>query len=600
MAREDLTRRAHTTLRRAVALIMARSDYQYLLLGAPRLLPAAADRANDNPLVEPIRPYRRWLWRQRSIVTLARFLGLAMAYLVAVNVLLRDAVPSLPPILIWFPVIACVLAGAWLVRSNRPSLAETARWLDREFELHEQLGTALECTPSQLQGQSLVIHHPRPIVHPATAVSPTTRPEAASSAGYVQPDPLAQRQAARALARLQQLPYPPWQKRQRGSVLLALVLLLAGFFSTRYAAPAAPTAAPQGSYPLTQARSTGSLPQAIPTQASLAGLSPSADGSAKVPATKGDTHASPPAQSSLSGSFQIRSSPQPAGSGGTGPAPNPLAGSLTGGSAGSTVNGARSSNAGPSGAAQQLQAGSGNGSKSGAQGQTGQSTGSGKNGSPANQSGQPNAQQPQSGPSQNPQTGSPAQGSKTQSSQDQSQQGGQQTSGPNTSGKNPFGEDTPPPGTKGSQSGQNGQGGTKSAHAPAQGQSSAASSQSGSTGNGSGQSENGLQDPRTQRGNTGSGTGPTQNRPGSQQAESGQVKVTQVTVNGKPAIGSGNAQSPDLVPVAPYEVAPGPGLGAPNGESSTVEGYVPEADISSLPPDEQALIRAYFNGGSGS
>jgi hypothetical protein len=54
------------------------------------------------------------------------------------------------------------------------------------------------------------------------------------------------------------------------------------------------------------------------------------------------------------------------------------------------------------------------------------------------------------------------------------------------------------------------------------------------------------------------------------------------------------------VRVIPYGAQPGESLQGPSsGGSATVQGYVPEQSIL-LPPDEQALVRAYFSAGSGS
>jgi hypothetical protein len=63
-------------------------------------------------------------------------------------------------------------------------------------------------------------------------------------------------------------------------------------------------------------------------------------------------------------------------------------------------------------------------------------------------------------------------------------------------------------------------------------------------------------------------------------------------------IGNGN-KGQEIVRVVPFSAASGPGLNGPNGGSATVEGYVPEEDMT-LAPDEQALVRAYFSNGSGS
>ncbi len=76
--------------------------------------------------------------------------------------------------------------------------------------------------------------------------------------------------------------------------------------------------------------------------------------------------------------------------------------------------------------------------------------------------------------------------------------------------------------------------------------------------------------------------------------------MTTIEVEGKATTGGSGGQGPDLLRVVPYGVQPDESLQGPNGSgSATVEGYVPEQSIV-LPPDERALVQAYFSNGSGS
>ena len=131
-------------LRRGLAAVLLRSDLPELLLGLPRLRPHGEALVLKAPMAGALGPYRRWLWRQRALALLARALLAGSAYVLLVHVLLATMWPSAPSALVWIPGIFFVLGGFWLCVANRPGMLETACWLDRRFDLHEQLGTALE------------------------------------------------------------------------------------------------------------------------------------------------------------------------------------------------------------------------------------------------------------------------------------------------------------------------------------------------------------------------------------------------------------------------------------------------------------------------
>ena len=94
---------------------------------------------------------------------------------------------------------------------------------------------------------------------------------------------------------------------------------------------------------------------------------------------------------------------------------------------------------------------------------------------------------------------------------------------------------------------------------------------------------------------------PSSSRTGSSGGKTpGSTHTTTVVVQGNPTTGTNGGLGPDLVRVVPSGAQPGEALQGPNGGgSATVQGYVPEQSIV-LPPDEQALVQAYFRGGSGS
>jgi hypothetical protein len=104
------------------------------------------------------------------------------------------------------PGLLFVLAGFWLCVANGPGMLETACWLDRRFDLHEQLGTALE----QGRGESA----------------------------------LAGRQLTAAMDIADRLPAVPMYVRQRGPWALACAFAVAGGLGMLINGQATPTAQP--------------------------------------------------------------------------------------------------------------------------------------------------------------------------------------------------------------------------------------------------------------------------------------------------------------------------------------------------------------------
>ena len=131
-------------LRRGLAITLGHSDLSELLLTLPRLWRGAGSLAVQGPLTGVLLPFRRWLWRQRTLVLLARAALAGAIYIVISHFLLLRLSSSVPNPAIWAPALLIMLIGVWLSVANKPTLQETAYWLDSRFELHEQLGTALE------------------------------------------------------------------------------------------------------------------------------------------------------------------------------------------------------------------------------------------------------------------------------------------------------------------------------------------------------------------------------------------------------------------------------------------------------------------------
>jgi hypothetical protein len=568
MARQPIDLHAGSRLRAIVVLLLAHSGYERLLLGLPRLWIIRHRTAPANPLTGELRPYRRRLWRQRAVTILARFLALAMLYLIAANLLVLVAVSGLPSVLRWGPAALLVLAGIWLTAVHRPGLDETALLLDRQFKLREELGTALEYDPARMIGA------------------------------------LAPQQLANALHSLRALPRNPWRARRSAPWLLTVVLLVVAALSnlliTR-GGPGAVTAVAADQSTRTSAGNT-SLAQVAPNQSPLTSQAP-----AVLPLQQSRSGAShQPAvtrQPILATSLQIRQGPRLAESAGaTGDAPGVLANNLNGGS-GAGANGKGSAN-GPSGTARQYGS-TGNNGQSGQPG-SGQNQG-GQGGTPGNNpgagSGQGN-QQPQTGPQNSlGQSSMGTVGSQNGgSNQGQSNQpGGQPPTGTqNGAGPNPFGQD--PAATKPNSTGkQNGSANAGSGKRQS-GNRTTPSSQS-STQHGNGQSSNsansrGGPDDALRQNRHGSTNPDLGKQPTAPTGKAGPARGKQITLGGRPIVSDGN-QGPELVRVVPFSAASGPGLNGPSGGSATVEGYVPEDDMT-LAPDEQALVRAYFGNGSGS
>ncbi len=564
--------------RHALAAALGHSEFADLLPGLPRLRPCEGAPAPNDSMAGVLRPYCRWLWRQRAQVLLARAALVASAYILVAHYVLIRLLPSAADALVWLPALVLVFGAGWLAAANRPGIHETACWLDRRFELHDQLGTALELGEGAGKGS------------------------------------LAQRQAIAAMVVAGRLPSQPMEVRHAGPWLLAGAVLAAGLLSmvipghvitnAQPASPAGP-ASRATALPRPAARAaTGRLlhPQA-PLKLPPSATRPSARGGSKAAATSVPL---------LSSSLQIRLAPDSGATTQQTAGGAPRVGSLPSGSSQGTKAARQPASTGSQSQSAQQQTGSGSSSSSNRQGSSQQNgtsgTSQGQQGS-ANtndQSQQGNQQQLSDGaqtlPDQSP-AGSTSPGGQGQTGQPPAQSS-TQLSGRSggTPQANPFGADPAAPKHKSSQPPP-----SNSTKYVKRGQTSANSAQlHGSTGTQQGVRTGGKSgdspDDRPYN-RSGSSQSPS---PGGVRAGSGKgtlkgpVHTTTIQVEGKPTTGNSGGQAPDLVRVVPYGAQPGEAAQGPAGTgSATVEGYVPEQSIV-LPPDEQALVQAYFSSGSSS
>jgi hypothetical protein len=578
MARRLLSGVFALRLRRGLAIALGHSDLAELLLTLPRLWRPAGGVSTQGPLIGVLLPFRRWLWRQRALVLLARATLAGSAYLVVSHFLLLRLSSSVPNPAIWAPALLILLIGIWLSVANRPSLQETAYWLDHRFDLREQLGTALEQGANVREGS------------------------------------LAARQVGKARELAATLPDRPMEVRQQGPWALAAAVALIGVLSMVIPGNAAPSA--EQAYtpgPDRRALNTASTPiaQLTPSQQ----LRPRAP--LRLPAAAANATAiagnRPVATSQplLSSSLQIKLGPASAeNADASGAAPQ--VGNLSGSSSKTTKAPKQEPSSGSSSQSQQ-QSGASNSTRPQSSSQKGgnKGTGQGQQGPSNNSSQQQQGTQQQLDqgaqnlPNQAP-SGSSA-GSQSSQGQDQTQsQSGRQSSQPpgqqgGNPQANPFGAD---PSAPKSRSSQPPPGNSTKIVKPGQ-STSGSPEQHGSTGtqqgNSSGSGDNSPDGRPYNRSGTSLPSSPDGRQPGSSGGKSsGLTHTATIQVQGKATIGSGGGQGPDLVRVIPYGAEPGEALQGPaSSGQSTVEGYVPEQSII-LPPDEQALVQSYFSNGSGS
>jgi hypothetical protein len=497
---------------------------------------------------------------------MARAIAAGLVLLILANLAMLALPPGEPRAFGWAPAVLCLFAGIWLSVANRPSFAETAQLLDRHFKLHEALGTALECDAAE------------------------------------QPEGMAHKQLSRARSTVRGLPQQPWKSRRRVSWAAAVTLVAAAVLTTLIAERANPRPASQvvADRPVLPAVKGKALAQVAPNQAPLANPAltlPPLQQRRSVSSSQSGI----PQQPVLATSLQVRTGPQLAANGGAqSGAPSVLAGNLNGNTSGSTSSTQqRSAGNGPSGSSQRAP-GTGNGSRPGQPGNAQKQGGQG--GTPGNgstNSGGQNSngkqQLPQSGPQANPSQG-PNSAAGSGQNQGQSGKNSTQSSGNGTDkpGANPFGQD--PSAAKSGQAGSKTSGGSQPHTGGTQSQSQR-SQQSSGTKVAPNSNQNDAAGP-VRRGSQGAGSAQTNQQPNAKQGKAGPATGKQVTIGGQPLIGNGN-KGQEIVRVVPFSAASGPGLNGPNGGSATVEGYVPEEDMT-LAPDEQALVRAYFSNGSGS
>ncbi len=568
-------------LRHVLAGALDHSDFQELLLSIPRLRPSAASRAMHGSLADALHPHRRWLWRQRSLVLLARGVLAASSYVVVAHFLLARLLPSAPDLAVWAPALFFLFAGIWLCIANKPSIQETAYWLDHRFELHEQLGTALEQDPNANEHS------------------------------------LAGRQVARAMDLAGRLPARPMDVRQQGPWALAVAVALVGVLSvvipgqTTSGVESASSAVPSQN---TSIRSPGPVARAtsgqrLAVRAPLKVAPALPHGGART-----GIHAVATSQPLLSSSLQIRLGPSSGNA-----ATQDTTGAalqvahLNGAASSKSTKAARQPPASGNSGKSQRPAGSSQSSPASPQGSSqkggNSGTGQGQHGPNAN------SNQPQQGVQQqldNGAQGSPSQapprspaGSQISQGQNQTQShSGRQSSQASgqqrgSSQANPFGVDPSAPKNK---SGQTPPGNSTKTVKP--GGSGTSPGQRGSAGaqqgTGGGNSADNSPDGRPYN-RSGSSLPSSPNSPQTGGGKSsGPTHTTTIEVQGKATIGSGGGQGPDLVRVMPYGAEPGEALQGPSGGGSgTVEGYVPEQTFM-LSPDEQALVQAYFGNGTGS
>lgn len=552
-----------------------------LLLGRIRVVPTSGAMTPSPPLAGRLRPFRRRLWRRRALLLLLRGGMLALGCLLAANLAALLWWPDLSPGVRALPALLVLLCGCWLIVAQWPTLHETARLLDRRFQLRDQLGTAIEISAGAESGA------------------------------------LAARQLARATAALDALPPNAWAtprlpglERLIGLALAAGVVLSAFASPMRHPSPAALSA----SGPAAQhAHQAGRTRQAAQREFTLRS-GPAASSRRTLPAR---ARALPVGHmTAFAASFQARPEAQAAGSGGplavsSAPA-EPLAvppgdqrsgtGTGTGAQSGS-VSGAASR------AAQPGRAGGGGAGLGGQQ--SGQGTGQQSGG--GTQQGTGSAQAGQSGqgattlgaPEPGADAGSPsgaAAGHNSRGKAGQQPAGSQDTQNGSgaPSGANPFGQDGPPAraGTHGATARGNGAGQQTRTGSGASRGTGAGSQATGTTrqNGANGQPGDPEQELARRRGAT---TGAQASQPGPATRTASGATGPEIDIGGQVQIG-GNGSGSQGMRIEPLIASPAPAPAGtlPSG-SGVVRGYVPRDD-STLSPGDQGVIRAYFSQGSGS
>lgn len=536
------------SLSRTVALVaLGRSDLRALSLGTPHLWPAARANLPAGPLRDGLQPHTRRLWRRRALIVLSRFATIALAYLLPAELIARHAL-ALPQSLVWAPALMCILAGIWLAFAQRPSSLDAARLLDRHFRLRDVLGTAVEIS---MEGGELPLHR---------------------------------RQLAAAVDTLQRVPPRPWAATARHQWYLPIALLLGLIAAIALSPQPAPGTASGASGHGAKGRSAAQRPFAVAqntlatTGAPLAAVDQGhAGGTASAARARAAT---------LALSLQVHTGPQSADSTGSESA-SYLAASALNGSAKGGKAARPTGSQGSSGAAGQH--GKGN---SGSGGQGGDSSSQDLGGVQSPQNG-PQNDPNQAGNNQRNSASSANNGAQRQGAQPSTQDSGQNT---NTSGPNPFGQDQKHP----NPSSPTARGKRTSGGAGQRQRSSARAGGRQATAPGTAApNQNSDQGPDVLRRGTQLGNQRTTGARSLPRAHSaGPAQGPQIAIGGHYVIGNG-AQGAQLVRIMPEGVASGPGLqgSGPIGPT-VVHGYVPENDTT-LTPDEQALVRAYFSGDNG-
>src|SRR5690242_7374742 len=110
-----------------------------LLLGSLRFRPVFPGPTPTRALARRLRPFQRRLWRRRGMLLLLRLLPIALASVILLNLVRLWWLPDLPAVVRVVPAVVVLAFGCWLLVSQRPTPAETARLLDRWFRLRDQL-----------------------------------------------------------------------------------------------------------------------------------------------------------------------------------------------------------------------------------------------------------------------------------------------------------------------------------------------------------------------------------------------------------------------------------------------------------------------------
>jgi hypothetical protein len=559
-----LRKSAADRLRAATALLLGGTDYAGLLLGPPPLSPAPHEELANTALAAVLEPYRRRLWRDRASLVLARGLMLVGCLALAGAVGTR-----------WLPwlsgatvVVALGLIAAlcWQCLAQRPSSAETAQWLDRQFGLREQLGTALEY------------------------------------GGTANPGNLAAAQAAAALALARRLPPQALAIRQRGpwtgAVLAGLAVSLALIAGSH--ASARPQAVGALSHTQARARTQAhagvtavARQQASATVAEVAAPR-SALPSQKPPATSsGGRRGMAPRAPLLAASLQVGAGPALVGAN----APVTQAGTMAG-----SLGPAQATKAPrPGGHLSTTLSGTGSGSPP---------PGSTPAGHDRSQSGDPQGTGKTGGAATNQAAATASQGAAggqtlTNQPPPDSRQGPMATPGARaeraatagTTAPNPFGQDPagapagPRRAAPATGKGAHGPSGDQKGTPPSGGGAPSAAGSSAAAGH------SGAQDPSRRPGTHGPLPGDAGSKqPAAPGENKGPVRVHTVQVQGKADLGAGG-QGPDLVRVIPFGASGAESLLGPPGSSAVVSGYVPEEGFM-LSAEAQALVRSYFASGT--